>query len=86
MTMARPDFSEVWTRQAQHFEIRASCGHRLAFDEHEGTITCEDAAATMWILPLVGYLGMCLGFGFLTLAIGIFPFSIQDFESSLTYL
>jgi hypothetical protein len=24
----------------------------------------------MWILPLVGYLGMALGFGFLTLAIG----------------
>lgn len=24
----------------------------------------------MWILPLVGYLGMILGFGFLTLAIG----------------
>ena len=24
----------------------------------------------MWILPLVGYLGMLLGFGFLTLAIG----------------
>ena len=24
----------------------------------------------MWILPLVGYLGLGLGFGFLTLAIG----------------
>lgn len=24
----------------------------------------------MWILPLVGYLGVLLGFGFLTLAIG----------------
>ncbi len=24
----------------------------------------------MWILPLVGYMGMALGFGFLTLAIG----------------
>jgi hypothetical protein len=27
----------------------------------------------MWILPLVGYLGIVLGFGFLTLAIGISP-------------
>jgi hypothetical protein len=26
----------------------------------------------MWILPLVGYMGMGLGFGFLTLAIGMF--------------
>lgn len=25
---------------------------------------------SMWILPFVGYLGMILGFGFLTLAIG----------------
>lgn len=25
----------------------------------------------MWILPLVGYTGVLLGFGFLTLAIGI---------------
>lgn len=24
----------------------------------------------MWILPLVGYIGMALGFAFLTLAIG----------------
>jgi hypothetical protein len=27
---------------------------------------------TMWILPLVGYIGLGLGFGFLTLAIGMF--------------
>ena len=27
----------------------------------------------MWILPLVGYMGMGLGFGFLTLAIGTSP-------------
>jgi Transmembrane adaptor Erv26 len=27
----------------------------------------------MWILPLVGYIGLGLGFGFLTLAIGTFP-------------
>lgn len=26
----------------------------------------------MWILPLVGYTGVLLGFGFLTLAIGIY--------------
>jgi hypothetical protein len=26
----------------------------------------------MWILPLIGYMGMALGFGFLTLAIGTF--------------
>jgi hypothetical protein len=26
----------------------------------------------MWILPLVGYLGMAVGFGFLTLAIGMY--------------
>ena len=27
----------------------------------------------MWILPLVGYIGILLGFGFLTLSIGISP-------------
>lgn len=27
----------------------------------------------MWILPLVGYLGVIVGFSFLTLAIGMFP-------------
>lgn len=26
----------------------------------------------MWVLPLVGYLGLILGFCFLTLAIGMF--------------
>jgi hypothetical protein len=30
------------------------------------------AEGNMWILPLVGYLGMAVGFGFLTLAIGMF--------------
>ena len=32
----------------------------------------------MWILPLVGYLGLGLGFGFLTLAIGKFPWVIRS--------
>jgi hypothetical protein len=27
----------------------------------------------MWVLPLLGYVGVVLGFAFLTLAIGIFP-------------
>jgi hypothetical protein len=26
----------------------------------------------MWILPILGYVGVVLGFGFLTLAIGMF--------------
>lgn len=33
----------------------------------------------MWILPLVGYLGMALGFGFLTLAIGMFQ-SLEKYD------
>ncbi len=38
---------------------------------------------TMWILPLVGYLGVLLGFGFLTLAIGTAhpsPFSPSNYQ------
>lgn len=31
----------------------------------------------MWVLPLVGYLGLILGFCFLTLAIGTSTFSLQ---------
>lgn len=34
---------------------------------------------TMWILPLVGYLGIIVGFSFLTLAIG--KFSSAQFSS-----
>jgi hypothetical protein len=32
----------------------------------------------MWILPLIGYVGMLLGFAFLTLAIGIVYPSISE--------
>ena len=32
--------------------------------------TAARSCAIMWILPLVGYVGMLLGFAFLTLAIG----------------
>jgi hypothetical protein len=28
--------------------------------------------ANMWILPFVGYIGVCIGFAFLTLAIGMY--------------
>jgi hypothetical protein len=30
----------------------------------------------MWVLPLVGYIGLILGFGFLTLAIGWYILSL----------
>lgn len=33
-------------------------------------IRCVANANIMWILPLVGYVGILVGFGFLTLAIG----------------
>jgi hypothetical protein len=31
----------------------------------------------MWILPILGYVGVILGFGFLTLAIGTVPSSFK---------
>lgn len=37
----------------------------------------------MWILPLVGYIGLAIGFGFLTLAIGIPPFPQRTRASQL---
>ena len=38
----------------------------------------------MWILPLVGYLGVLLGFGFLTLAIGrCLPYPLPTTSSTL---
>ena len=39
----------------------------------------------MWILPLVGYMGMGLGFGFLTLAIGMSLLKIAWFEAYLVW-
>jgi len=38
----------------------------------------------MWILPLVGYIGMALGFGFLTLAIGKFAL-VENSREKLTH-
>jgi hypothetical protein len=37
----------------------------------------------MWILPLVGYIGLALGFGFLTLAIGksYIPFESKEIDA-----
>ena len=32
-----------------------------------------DGSSSMWVLPLVGYTGVLLGFVFLTLSIGEFP-------------
>ena len=39
----------------------------------------------MWILPLIGYLGLILGFSFLTLAIGTPPLdTISSLKSSVS--
>jgi hypothetical protein len=43
----------------------------------------------MWILPILGYVGVILGFGFLTLAIGTshnhpIPFQTQSPNHDLT--
>lgn len=42
--------------------------------------------STMWILPLVGYLGVVLGFGFLTLAIGTPAPSIRSMSAGSAVL
>lgn len=54
-----------------HQKSGASCHSALLPKLHstfgvDGHVTHHD----MWILPLVGYTGVLLGFGFLTLAIG----------------
>lgn len=56
-------------RRAVFLRIHSSIYTELSFTSTHGTIPI----ATMWILPLVGYAGVLLGFGFLTLAIGTPP-------------